>query len=153
MKFPIFNISKNCNGCAACVIIAKNQFEIDKNEKAFVKKQPETEEEFQNCIKAITVCPIDQISYILDDTNPILADSKIKETLDKYPDLIDVLMNISSRFKIIQNPIMYNTLIRFTTFNDFAKYTHVPVCEILILVNEHLGLKDSFLDKNPDCKH
>jgi len=73
--------------------------------------------------------------------SPILAESNIKATLDAYPELKEVLIDLSPKFKRMQNVAVYNTLARFANFNDAAKISGVAVCEILNAINGHLGIE------------
>ncbi len=66
-KFPQnvegnFYVDDQCIACDACVMEAVNHFEVNDDEgHAFVKKQPQTEEEIKECIEALDVCPVEAI--------------------------------------------------------------------------------------------
>lgn len=81
----------------------------------------------------------------------IIASSNIKETLDTYPELKQVLIDLSPKFKRMQNAAVYNTLARFANFNDAAKITDISVCEILHTINRHLGTEDMLSKDMPQC--
>ena len=150
-----FKVSDECIGCRACVEVAGDNFEINDDNQAYLKKQPENENEENQSLEAIEVCPVNAISAVEvkkeDLPDAILASSNIKETLDKYPKLKQVLLNLSPKFKRMQNPAMYNTLARFANFNDAAKVTGVSVCEILHTINNFLEVEDKLLKSMPEC--
>lgn len=55
-----FYVDDQCISCTACVNEAPDFFEMN-DEGAFVKKQPETEEEKAKCLAAKNICPVDAI--------------------------------------------------------------------------------------------
>ena len=149
-----YKVSDECIACRACVEVADSNFAMNENDIAFLKKQPENSLEIEMCNNAMDICPVEAISMYEEDTvkiEPILARSNIKETLDKYPELKDVLIQLSPRFKKMQTPTLYNTLARFANFSDAAKVTKLSVCEILHAINKHLGVEDKLVDNMPEC--
>ncbi len=157
MKFNQFKVSEECIGCHACVEVAGDNFAMNDQEIAYVKKQPETEEEEALCEEALAVCPVEAISKATavnkPEIEPVLAKSNIKETLDKYPELKDVLIKLSPKFKRMQNPALYNTLARFASFKDAARVTGLSVCSILHVINRHLGVEEKLIKNMPECIH
>ncbi|MCK5775993.1 MAG: ferredoxin, partial [Bacteroidales bacterium] len=152
----IYKVSDECIGCRACVEVAVNHFDINDNNIAFLKWQPKDEREEGYCEEALNICPVDAIfveQEKKDHISPILASSNIKVTLDKYPELKDVLVSLSPKFKKMQNPALYNTLARFANFKDAAKITGLSVCEILHTINGHLGVEDKLIKSMPECLH
>ena len=122
--------------------------------KAFVKAQPVTVPELENCRMAKEACPVEAIVEETADVlqeQPVMGHDNVKATLDRYPELKDLLIALSPAFKKIQSPILYNTLARFASFRDAAKATGVSLCEILHVINRHLGIEDSLVDKMPEC--
>ena len=150
-----YKVSEECIGCRACVEVAGDNFDINSDNIAFLKKQPNNPFEFMHCDEAIEVCPVDAISTfdgsVHELPNAILAKSNIKATLDKHPELKQVLMELSPKFKRMQKPALYNTLARFANFNDAAKITGLSVCEILHTMNSYLGVEDKLLKSMPEC--
>ena len=150
-----YNVSEECIGCRACVEVAGDNFSINDSNIAYLKKQPQNEDEQAQCEEALEVCPVDVISslepQLNDDREAILATSNIKETLDKYPQLRNVLIDLSPKFKRMQNAAIYNTLARFANFNDAARISGLSVCEILHTINRHLGTEDKLLKNMPEC--
>ena len=155
METNKYRVNVECIGCRMCVEVADKNFEMDSNNLAFVKKQPENRIEEEQSQNAMEICPVNAIlkNDIIQksDIEPILAKSNIKETLDKYPKLKSVLIELSPKFKKMQNPALYNTLARFASFSDAAKVTGVSICEILHAMNKHLGVEEKLIKNMPGC--
>ena len=151
----LYKVTEECISCHACVEVAKDNFEM--GEKiAYVKKQPENETEEKLCEEALEACPVNAIeceeqSVVTDGKEPILAKSNVKETLDKYPQLKDVLLGFSEKFKKLLNPVMYNTLARFASFNEASKVSGISVCEILHVLNKANGTIEQLQQIAPEC--
>ena len=150
-----FQINEDCIACHACVEVASENFEMG-DAVAFVKKQPENAEEEKLCQDALDVCPVNAIlseegNQAEVKSEAVLARDNVKETLDKYPQLKDVLVNFSNKFEKLLNPAMYNTVTRFATFEDAARVTKFSICEILHTLNEALGTEDQLHRNAPDC--
>ncbi|MCK5846441.1 MAG: ferredoxin [Bacteroidales bacterium] len=154
MKNTKYRISEECIGCQACVDVADSNFDMNGN-MAFMKLQPQNEEQISSCDMAMNICPVDAISKdeetVENKVKPILSDANIKETLDKYPDLKAILVNLSPKFAKLQKPALYNTLARFASFKDAAKLTGVSVCEILHTINDYLGVSEELINNAPEC--
>jgi len=151
-----YKVSDECIGCRACVEVAVNHFDINDDNIAFLKWQPKDEREEAYCEEALEICPVNAIYTEEEDKEQIaliLASSNIKATLDKYPELKDVLITLSPKFKKMQTPALYNTLARFANFKDAAKVTGISVCEILHTLNGHLGIEDKLIQNMPECLH
>ena len=150
-----FIVSDECISCKACVGVAGDNFELGENKKAYLKKQPDTEQELALCNKALSVCPVDAISINNEvkesPAKPIIGEDNVKKTLDTYPGLKPILADLSPKFKRMQNPALYNTLARFASFNDAAKVTGVSICEILHAINRYLGTEDKLAKSMPGC--
>ncbi len=148
--------SEECIGCKACVMVAANNFEMNDENIAYVKKQPKNHNEDDECVQALEVCPVDAISSMelietLVIANPVVASDIIKTTLDTYPQLKPVLTKLSPKFKKLQIPAMYNTIARFATFRDAAKLAGLSVCEILHALNKELGMEHELIKNMPEC--
>jgi NitT/TauT family transport system substrate-binding protein len=150
-----YNISEECIGCRACVEVASNNFVMNDTNKACIKKQPENDSEKSQCKEALDICPVNAIyTDEADNTENIaavLGMSNIKATFDKYPELKNVLIDLSPKFKRMLNPALYNTLVRFADFNDAAKVSGISICEILHTINKFLGVEDKLLKSMPNC--
>ncbi|MEA2077480.1 MAG: ferredoxin [Candidatus Marinimicrobia bacterium] len=150
-----YNISEECIGCRACVEVAGENFVMNDTNKAYIKKQPESDNEALQCEKALNVCPVnaihaDEVSKT-ENIAVILGSSNIKATLEKHPELKDVLIDFSQKFKRMLNPALFNTLARFASFNDAAKVSEISICEILHTINKFLGIEDKLLKSMPKC--
>ncbi len=150
-----YKVTEECINCHACVEVADKNFKMG-DEIAYVYKQPENEAEEKQCKDALDVCPVGAIESEEKNINtekkePILAKHKVKETLDKYPHLKDVLLGFSDKFKKLLNPVMYNTLAKFASFNEAAKVSGISVCEILHVLNKANGTEDLLHKIAPEC--
>ncbi len=152
----IFNVNEECISCHACVEVAGNNFEMGSNNLAYVKRQPQNEMELKQTKNALEVCPVnaiisEEVNENTGDKKPILGTDNVKETLDRYPHLKDVLVSYSARFKRLLNPGVYNTLARFATFSDASRVSGESVCEILHVLNNALGTMQELYKMAPDC--
>lgn len=172
----VFKVNtEECIGCRACAMVAPKNFEMNDDNIAFVKNQPETQDEEDECDQALDVCPVMAISIKevgqvevnksvkttieipeenIESPNkikPILAKDTVKATLDAHPQLKPVLTELSPRFKKLQIPAMYNTVARFATFRDAAKLADISVCEILHALNKVLGTENELIKNMPEC--
>ena len=154
MKTIKYNVTEECIGCQACIDVASDNFDMNGN-KAFLKLQPKDDEELKKCDAALDICPVNAITKsettISEKIEPILSNANIKETLDKYPELKNLLVKLSPKFAKLQKPALYNTLARFASFKDAAKLTGVSVCEILHTINDYLGVSKELINNAPEC--
>ena len=99
-----FEVNEQCIGCRACVSVAEANFEINDANRAFLKKQPENKDEVEQCREAMKACPVDAIfvsdTVPGDEIKPVLARSNIKTTLDRYPELKFMLVELSPIFNM-----------------------------------------------------
>jgi ferredoxin len=56
-----FYVDTNCISCGQCVELAPNHFSLDDTGFAFVKKQPNSPQEDENCQNALSACPVEAI--------------------------------------------------------------------------------------------
>ncbi len=57
-----YYVDEQCIACDACVVEAPKFFQMNDEEgHAFVKLQPQTEEEKQDCENALACCPVEAI--------------------------------------------------------------------------------------------
>lgn len=68
----------------------------------------------------------------------ITAQDKIGSILTQYPQLKQKLIERSSKFKNLENPIMLNTVGRFATVADAAKNTGEDLEEFLQFLNQNI---------------
>ncbi|MEA3499463.1 MAG: DUF2249 domain-containing protein [Candidatus Marinimicrobia bacterium] len=81
----------------------------------------------------------------------ILGKTKIKNALDKYPELKEVLIGYSSKFKKLNNKLIFNTIAKWATFNDVAKIGNISICDLLHTLNSTIGEEKNLTKKFPDC--
>ena len=140
-----FKVNDHCINCKACERVAEANFRIE--DKAIIFKQPENESEQKKCQTALEICPTNAIELVKPEV--IIGESKVRETLEKYPELKEKLIELSPKFKTLQNPLMWRTMARFATFKDTEKMTGVSLCEILHFINKTLGIES--LLEFPNC--
>lgn len=57
-----FYVDDQCIACDACVMEAPRFFEMNDEEgHAYVKLQPQTEDELKECLEALEACPVEAI--------------------------------------------------------------------------------------------
>ncbi len=57
-----FYVDDQCIACDACVCEAPRFFEMnDDDGHAFVKAQPQTEQDLKECLEALAACPVEAI--------------------------------------------------------------------------------------------
>ena len=57
-----FYVDDQCIACDACIVEAPKFFEMnDEDGHAFVKLQPQTDADIENCIEALEACPVEAI--------------------------------------------------------------------------------------------
>ncbi len=81
----------------------------------------------------------------------VLAQTKIKDALAEHPELQDVLIGLSPKFKVLRNRGVFNIVSRWATFADVARMGNLSVCEVLHRVNQALGTEDELLAQAPEC--
>ena len=81
----------------------------------------------------------------------ILSSTKVKEAIEKYPELKDVLIDISPKFKKLKNPLIFRLVSRWATFSDVAKLGGLSICELLHRVNRAVGKEKELFESAPEC--
>jgi NitT/TauT family transport system substrate-binding protein len=157
---PSFIVEEGCIGCRACEGIAPDNFAMTPENIAFLQQQPQTEEEVILSDEALSSCPVGVIkkveAIILQESNSeesdvILPATKVRETIINHPEIMDLLINLSPKFKRLKNKIFWNSVARFATFQDAAKMTGVSICEILHTMNAAIGSEEALSSLFPDC--
>ncbi len=65
----------------------------------------------------------------------ILGKTKIRGMLEEYPNLRDVLIDLSPKTKKLNNKLAYNTVAKWATISDVSKFLDISVCELLYRLN------------------
>ena len=81
----------------------------------------------------------------------ITGKTKVKEALDSHPQLRELLIEISPKFKKLNNPLFFKTVARWATFNDVSRMGGISICVILHTLNKELGQEDELGRQFPDC--
>jgi hypothetical protein len=70
----------------------------------------------------------------------ITPETKIAELLDAYPQLEDVLIQQSSHFKALKNPILRKTVAKVATLQKASQMSGIPVRRLVATLREAVGL-------------
>ncbi len=81
----------------------------------------------------------------------IVARTRVKEMLDKYPQLKDVLVSMSPKFSKLNNRFVLNTVGKWATVADVARIGGFSLCELLHRLNSEVGMEKELLKVAPDC--
>ncbi len=81
----------------------------------------------------------------------ILAKTKVKDALDEYPELKELLISMSPKYERLNNKVVYNTVGRWATFNDVARMGGISICEILHTLNSRIGTVKELERVFPEC--
>ena len=81
----------------------------------------------------------------------VLAQTKVKDALEAHPELREVLLALSPRFALLNNPAVFNLVGRWATFADVAHMGGLSVCEVLHRVNAALGSEEALFTQAPEC--
>ena len=74
------------------------------------------------------------------DHEPILASWKISEVLQKHPDLLDYLIDLTPAFKKLRNPVMRKVQTRLVTVEQAAKIAGVDPRVLTRKLNQEVGI-------------
>ena len=85
---------------------------------------------------------------------PITPETKIAELLDAYPQLEDVLIEQSSHFKALKNPILRKTVAKVATLEKASQMSGIPVRRLVATLREAVGLpgEPAAADLDPDSE-
>ena len=81
----------------------------------------------------------------------ITGKTKVKEALDKFPELKEILLEISPKFSKLNNPLIYKTVAKWATFNDVAKIGRISICLVLHKLNARIGKEEELIKIFPEC--
>jgi len=71
---------------------------------------------------------------------PITPETKIAELLEAYPQLEDVLIQLSPHFKALRNPILRKTVAKVATLERASQMSGIPVRRLVATLREAVGL-------------
>jgi hypothetical protein len=85
---------------------------------------------------------------------PITPATRIAELLDAYPQLEDVLIQQSTHFKALKNPILRKTVAKVATLEKASQMSGIPVRRLVATLREAVGLPGEPLaaDLGPDLE-
>jgi NitT/TauT family transport system substrate-binding protein len=81
----------------------------------------------------------------------ILAKTKVKEAIERFPELKATLIGLSPRFRLLNNNAVFTMVSRWATFGDVARMGDLSICEVLHKVNAAIGAEKELLSRAPDC--
>lgn len=82
----------------------------------------------------------------------ITAETKIKAALEAHPQLKVVLIQLSPKYKKLNNPLLFKTVGRWATFNDVAKIGGISICVLLHTLNREIGNEEALMERAPECR-
>lgn len=81
----------------------------------------------------------------------ILGSTRVKDALEKHPELKDVLISISPKFKKLNNRFVFNIVSKWATFADVARIGGISLCSLLHTLNSKIGAEDELFKMAPEC--
>ncbi len=83
------------------------------------------------------------------NTTVITPDSKVGALLQAYPQLEDVLIQMSPAFGHLRNPVLRRTVARVATLHQIAKIGDVPLDELINVLRHAAGIDEEWIDSSP----
>ncbi len=71
---------------------------------------------------------------------PVLASWKVSEVLKRYPELLDVLVNLNPTFRMLKNPITRKVQSRLVTVAQAAEIAGMDPAELVRSLNQAIGI-------------
>ena len=81
----------------------------------------------------------------------IKGDTKVKDALEKHPELKAILVSYSRKFKKLNNKLIFNTVAKWATFNDVSKIGKISICDLLHNLNAAIGEEENLEKIFPEC--
>ncbi len=81
----------------------------------------------------------------------ILARTKVKDAVEKYPELKEILLSLSPKFKLLNNDAVFKMVSKWATFGDVARIGGLSICELLHEINATIGTEEDLLKHAPEC--
>lgn len=78
-------------------------------------------------------------------SNLINEEDIIYDIVKQYPQLKEVLIHLSPKFIKLSNPLLLNTVARYTTVKKAAEIGRIYLTEMLYQLNEAIGKSEEFL--------
>ncbi len=76
----------------------------------------------------------------------ITEEDTVYDVITKYPQLKEVLVKISPKYKRLYNPVLFNTVAKVTKLKKAAEVGNIYVKELLYQLNDAIGKGKEFLD-------
>ncbi|MEA1972065.1 MAG: DUF1858 domain-containing protein [Candidatus Cloacimonadota bacterium] len=81
----------------------------------------------------------------------IKGNTSVKEALTNHPELKEVLISLSPKFKKLNNSKIFNVVSKWATFNNVARVGKISICELLHTLNNAIGNDDKLYLSFPEC--
>ena len=81
----------------------------------------------------------------------ITGRTKLKDALETYPQLKEVLLQLSPKFKRLEQSRFLNTVAQQASFSDVARMGGLSLCSVLHAVNRAIGQEEALMESFPDC--
>ncbi len=155
-----FTVENSCIVCGACADIAETMFRPSADGQGYeVSRQPDNEEEMLAMREALESCPVGAIAVVAasavaevgDTAEAITAECKVRETFERNPKLVDVMIEVDPIFRRLRNKALWNTVARYASFRDAARISKLSICEILHELNAANGTLEQMSAACPEC--
>ena len=75
----------------------------------------------------------------------ITPESKVGELLDSYPQLEEVLVELSPAFEKLRNPVLRKTVAKVASLRQISKIGNIPVAELISRLRQEVGQEPTTL--------
>ena len=80
----------------------------------------------------------------------ITAEDTIYDIITRYPETKKRLLELSPRYEKLNNPVLFETVARFTTVQKAAQMVGIYLREMLYQLNDAIGLGEEYLQKEKE---
>jgi NitT/TauT family transport system substrate-binding protein len=166
MNFEKYRVNEECISCRACVEIAGDNFDMDENDKAYVRRQPESSEEVAACEEALEACPVRAIVRLEEERGgihalesstgesplrPLLARDRLQKAFEADTGLLPVVVGLSPYLQRLHRFVPLQELAPFLNLANLAAMGELSLCEVLHTLNRYLGVEEELVRSMPAC--
>jgi len=80
----------------------------------------------------------------------ITAEDTIYDIVSRYPEIKKRLLELSPRYERLNNPVLFETVARFTTVQKAAQMVGIYLREMLYQLNDAIGLGEEYLQREKE---
>jgi hypothetical protein len=80
-------------------------------------------------------------------TESITPDSKIGALLESYPQLEEILLQMSPAYAYLRNPVLRRTVAKVATLRQVAKVGNVPLATLINTLRHSVGIDENWSDQ------